>query len=52
MTIRRRKFWGWGYEGEGLSPDEMQLLARVLAGASATGRLRPQPVRRPASAAR
>ena len=30
--IRRRKFWGWGYEGEGLSPDEMRLLAQAVAG--------------------
>ena len=26
-----RKFWGWGYEGEGLSDEEMQTLARGLA---------------------
>jgi alkyldihydroxyacetonephosphate synthase len=28
---RRRKFWGWGYEGEGLSSDELALLRRALA---------------------
>ena len=31
-TARRRKFWGWGYEGEGLSPDEIDTLARIVAG--------------------
>jgi alkyldihydroxyacetonephosphate synthase len=30
-THRRRKFWGWGYEGEGLSTEELELLARALA---------------------
>ena len=30
--VRRRKFWGWGYEGEGLTPEELELLARSLAG--------------------
>jgi len=30
--IRRRKFWGWGYEGEGLSSDEMRMLAQLVAG--------------------
>src|SRR5215471_2323420 len=29
--MRRRKFWGWGYEGEGLSPDELGMLARLTA---------------------
>lgn len=28
---RRRKFWGWGYEGEGLTPEEIELLARAVA---------------------
>lgn len=27
----RRKFWGWGYEGEGLTPDEQKMLAALLA---------------------
>ncbi|HZU15028.1 MAG TPA: FAD-binding oxidoreductase, partial [Candidatus Dormibacteraeota bacterium] len=27
---RRRKFWGWGYEGEGLGEEDIQLLARRL----------------------
>lgn len=27
---RRRKFWGWGYEGDGLTEDEIEILARVL----------------------
>jgi alkyldihydroxyacetonephosphate synthase len=26
----RRKFWGWGYEGSGLDPDELRALAAVL----------------------
>jgi alkyldihydroxyacetonephosphate synthase len=30
--VRRRKFWGWGYEGEGLTPEELEQLARSLAG--------------------
>jgi alkyldihydroxyacetonephosphate synthase len=41
---RRRKFWGWGYEGEGLAPDEVESLARQLAdtfGADAICRRRP-----------
>jgi alkyldihydroxyacetonephosphate synthase len=29
--VRRRKFWGWGYEGEGLGAEELELLARSLA---------------------
>jgi alkyldihydroxyacetonephosphate synthase len=31
VAERRRKFWGWGYEGEGLSDDELALLTRLLA---------------------
>lgn len=31
-AARRRKFWGWGYEGDGLSAAEMELLARLVAG--------------------
>jgi alkyldihydroxyacetonephosphate synthase len=30
-SLRRRKFWGWGYEGEGLDQSELELLAGVLA---------------------
>ena len=41
MTSRRRKFWGWGYEGEGLSSDEMQLLAQVVAGRFGLSDVRP-----------
>jgi alkyldihydroxyacetonephosphate synthase len=26
-VVRRRKFWGWGYEGDGLSEDELRELA-------------------------
>jgi alkyldihydroxyacetonephosphate synthase len=29
---RRRKFWGWGHEGDGLTPAEIDFLARVVAG--------------------
>jgi len=29
--VRRRKFWGWGYEGEGLTAEELEQLARSLA---------------------
>jgi alkyldihydroxyacetonephosphate synthase len=31
MPERRRKFWGWGWEGEGLTPEELNLLLPVLA---------------------
>ena len=27
--VRRRKFWGWGYEGDGLTGEELELLAPV-----------------------
>lgn len=30
MAMPVRKFWGWGYEGEGLSPDEHDWLMRVM----------------------
>jgi alkyldihydroxyacetonephosphate synthase len=30
-ATRRRKFWGWGYEGEGLTEDELALIARLAA---------------------
>lgn len=26
MTVRRRKFWGWGWEDEGFSPDEQRMI--------------------------
>jgi alkyldihydroxyacetonephosphate synthase len=39
-TGRRRKFWGWGYEGEGLSADEVDLLARALAARMAVEEVR------------
>lgn len=28
---RRRKFWGWGYEGEGLTAEELELLSGLVA---------------------
>ena len=31
MTARRWKFWGWGYEGSGLTPDEERRLLRFYA---------------------
>lgn len=31
VAARRRKFWGWGYEGEGVSDEELSLLARLVA---------------------
>ena len=30
-TERRRKFWGWGYEGEGPTPEQQGKIAEVLA---------------------
>jgi alkyldihydroxyacetonephosphate synthase len=32
MGTRRRKFWGWGYEGEGPSRDQQEQMAKTLAG--------------------
>ena len=32
MSERRRKFWGWGYEGEGPTPEQQQKIAALLAG--------------------
>ncbi|MGD9763700.1 MAG: FAD-binding oxidoreductase [Candidatus Binatia bacterium] len=31
MSTRTRKFWGWGYEGEGPTAEEQQRLAETLA---------------------
>ena len=42
MTERRRKFWGWGYEGDGLSADELALVARLVADRFGLAELRPQ----------
>jgi alkyldihydroxyacetonephosphate synthase len=39
-TVPRRKFWGWGYEGDGLSGEEMGLLARMVAARFGLGDLR------------
>jgi alkyldihydroxyacetonephosphate synthase len=41
-TARRRKFWGWGYEGEGLNGEELELLARLVAARFGLGELRAQ----------
>ena len=30
MTVRPRRFWGWGREGEGPSPEQKQGIAQVL----------------------
>jgi alkyldihydroxyacetonephosphate synthase len=32
VADRRRKFWGWGYEGEGPTRDQQEQMARTLAG--------------------
>jgi alkyldihydroxyacetonephosphate synthase len=32
MGTRRRKFWGWGYEGEGPTRDQQEQMAKTLAG--------------------
>ncbi|HMG26652.1 MAG TPA: FAD-binding oxidoreductase [Acidimicrobiia bacterium] len=32
MADRRRKFWGWGYEGEGPTRDQQAQMAKTLAG--------------------
>ena len=32
MATRRRKFWGWGYEGEGPTRDQQEQMAKTLAG--------------------
>src|SRR5215211_612357 len=32
MAERRRKFWGWGYEGEGPSRDQQEQMGKTLAG--------------------
>src|SRR5918994_5121944 len=32
MAHRRRKFWGWGYEGEGPSRDQQEQMGKTLAG--------------------
>jgi alkyldihydroxyacetonephosphate synthase len=32
MSERRRKFWGWGYEGEGPTAEQQQKIAALLAG--------------------
>jgi alkyldihydroxyacetonephosphate synthase len=31
MTERRRKFWGWGYEGEGPTAEQQEKIAALLA---------------------
>jgi len=42
VTTRRRKFWGWGYEGEGVGADELALIARLAAARLGVGELRAQ----------
>ena len=39
--MRRRKFWGWGYEHEGLNADELNALAGVVAGLFGLDDVRP-----------
>jgi alkyldihydroxyacetonephosphate synthase len=31
VTARRRKFWGWGYDGDGLNDQELELVGRLAA---------------------
>lgn len=40
MTTRRRKFWGWGWEDEGLKREEQERLAALLAARFDLGELR------------
>ncbi len=63
MAQPRLKFWGWGYEGEALAPDEIRWLEGMwaqqfrvrqfdltpppTADASSRGRARPSPLVRP-----
>jgi alkyldihydroxyacetonephosphate synthase len=42
VSTRRRKFWGWGYEGDGLSDDEIEAVARLAASRFGPGDLRAQ----------
>jgi len=42
VTPRRRKFWGWGYEGEGLTAEELALIARLAAARLGLDELRAQ----------
>ena len=39
---RRRKFWGWGWEGDGLTADELAMLARLAAARFGVAELRLQ----------
>src|SRR5215207_7055498 len=39
MATRRRKFWGWGYEGEGPSRDQQEQMGKTLAGMFDLGEL-------------
>src|SRR5215472_9925542 len=41
VAARRRKFWGWGYEGDGLNADELELLAKVVASRFGLSEARP-----------
>jgi alkyldihydroxyacetonephosphate synthase len=40
MAIRRRKFWGWGYEDQGLTQDEVNALAEQMAARFKLGELK------------
>jgi alkyldihydroxyacetonephosphate synthase len=41
-TERRRKFWGWGLEGDGLTAEELELVAKQVAAAFGPADLRVQ----------
>src|SRR5262245_43288397 len=45
MTERRRKFWGWGWEDEGPTPEQQGRIAELLAGRFGLGpiEIRPPP---------
>jgi len=36
---QRRKFWGWGYEGQGPSREQQQSIAQLLAARFGSGPL-------------
>jgi alkyldihydroxyacetonephosphate synthase len=46
VAERRRKFWGWGYEGDGLAPEEVDAVAQRFADAFGADAVRPQPAPR------
>ena len=43
MTAPRWKFWGWGYEGSGLTPDETRRLLQFYADRFGLDEAAPEP---------